>query len=184
MPIPVLETARLRLRPARRTDYAPHVAMWADPRTTAFIGGTPRAPDDSWRRLLGGMGMWEVLGYGYWIFADRDSDALIGTGGLAWFARGVPELEGVPEAGWALSPDHWGKGLATEAMAAVFRWADAHLSDPVSRCIIDPDNAESAHVAAKLGFARIGHNRDAIGPIDIWERPRGAQPDPNRAVTS
>src|SRR3546814_1134990 len=96
------------------------------------------------------------MGFGYWVFADRASDALIGMGGLSYFGRGIPELEGVPEAGWAFDADHWGAGYATEAMTAALGWADAHLEAADVRCIIDPGNKASERVAAKLGFKRIG----------------------------
>src|SRR3546814_2976606 len=75
--------------------------MWADARVTRFIGGEPRAPDVSWGKFLSSAGLWPVMGFGYWVFADRASDALIGMGGLSYFGRGIPELEGRPEAGWA-----------------------------------------------------------------------------------
>lgn len=169
---PTLETARLRLRPARFDDSHAHIAMWADERVTRFIGGNPRAPDESWRRLLAAAGMWPLLGYGYWVFADRASDRLIGMGGLAWFARGSAELEGVPEAGWALDADHWGQGLATEAMSAALAWADAHLDVPETRCIINPGHGASETVAARLGFARIGEGRAAGDPVNIYSRQR------------
>src|SRR3546814_3070773 len=78
------------------------------------------------------------MGYGYWVFADRADDRLVGMGGLAYFCRGIAELEGFPEAGWAFDADHWGAGLATEAMGAALGWADAHLDAAEVRCIIDP----------------------------------------------
>ncbi len=99
--------------------------MWADARVTRFIGGEPRAPDVSWGKFLSSAGLWPVMGFGYWVFADRATDALVGMGGLSYFGRGIPELEGVPEAGWAFDADHWGAGYATEAMRAVLGWADA-----------------------------------------------------------
>src|SRR3546814_8066897 len=67
-------------------------------------------------KFLGAAGLWPVMGYGYWVFADRADDRLVGMGGLAYFCRGIAELEGFPEAGWAFDADHWGAGLATEAM--------------------------------------------------------------------
>jgi RimJ/RimL family protein N-acetyltransferase len=113
------------------------------------------------------------MGYGYWVFADRASDQLIGVGGLSYFARDIPELEGYPEAGWALSPAHWGDGYATEAMAAVLAWSDRHLPSPEVRAIIEPSHGASLRVAEKLGFRRIGdcHYGDSL--LDIVARPRG-----------
>lgn len=166
----MIETPRLRLRPHRLSDKADHVAMWADERVTRFIGGQPRSEDVSWTKFLAAAGLWPVMGFGYWVFADKASDRLIGMGGLSYFARGVPELEGVPEAGWAFDADHWGQGLATEAMAAALAWADSNLDAPEIRCIINPGHAASERVAAKLGFAKIGEHLMEPDPVNVWGR--------------
>ena len=170
--IPTLTTPRLRLRPPRADDRADHVAMWADRRVTEFIGGEPRPADVSWTKQLAGAGLWPVMGFGYWVFADRASDRLIGMGGLAFFGRGIAELDGVPEAGWAFDADHWGQGLATEAMHAVLHWADMALDHGETRCIIDAGNRASERVAAKLGYAPHGTS-DALGHVvTVFRRPR------------
>ena len=170
---PTLETERLCLRAARFADKDVHIAMWADARVTRFIGGEPRTPDMSWAKFLSAAGLWPVMGFGYWVFADRASDTLVGMGGLSYFCRGIPELEGLPEAGWAFDADHWGAGYATEAMTAALGWADANLDAKEVRCIIDPGNRASERVSEKLGFRRIGDS-DALGEVvAIYARPRG-----------
>lgn len=170
---PAIETERLRLRPHRLSDKDVHIAMWADERVTRFIGGEPRAPDVSWGKFLGSAGLWPVMGFGYWVFADKATDRLIGQGGLSYFCRGIAELENVPEAGWAFDADHWGAGYATEAMRAIFAWSDANLAAREIRCIIDPGNEASERVSAKLGFRRIGES-DALGHVvAIYSRPKG-----------
>jgi RimJ/RimL family protein N-acetyltransferase len=171
---PTIETPRLRLRPHRLSDKADHVAMWADERVTRFIGGQPRSEDVSWTKFLAAAGLWPVMGFGYWVFADKVSDKLIGMGGLSYFARRVPELEGVPEAGWAFDADHWGQGLATEAMAAALGWADCNLDAPEIRCIINPGHGASERVAEKLGFAMIGEHAMEPDPVNVWGRVKRA----------
>ena len=157
---PTLHTDRLTLRPLSLADWEAYAAAWADPRLTAFIGGQPRTRTESWGKFLQGIGLWPLFGYGYWSFVDRESGAFLGNGGLASFERGLPDLAGYPEAGWAFVPDAWGRGLATEAMAAILGWADEVLGRPEIRCIIDPGNAASQRVAAKLGF-------EAMGEVDF-----------------
>ncbi len=169
--IPVIETERLRLRAPVLGDFEAYATMWADPRVTAFIGGTPRTRNESWNRFIGMHGLWALCGFGYWLFADRKTDALVGVGGLANFERGIPLLDGMPEAGWAVAPDRWGQGLVTEAMQAALRWSDTVLRAPAVRCIIDPGHGASEHVAAKLGFIRIGQGEHADHPINVYARP-------------
>ena len=116
---PSLTTERLSIEPMSLAHWEDYAATWADPRMTEFIGGDPRNRNLSWGKMLQGIGLWSLFGYGYWSFVERASGKFVGNGGLAQFERGIPELEGYPEAGWAFAADAWGKGYATEAMTEV-----------------------------------------------------------------
>jgi len=150
---PELRTERLVLRGHTRADLEECAAMWGDPRVTRYIGGRPSTEEEAWARVLRYSGLWALLGYGYWVVRERDSGRFVGDVGLGDFHREItPALGEVPEAGWVLSPSAHGRGFATEAVRAVLAWADAHLPDPRTVCLIDPDNAASLHVAEKCGF--------------------------------
>ncbi len=168
---PILTTERLSIEPMALAHWEDYAAAWADPRMTEFIGGEPRNRNTSWGKFLQGMGLWSLFGYGYWSFVERESGKFIGNGGLAQFERGIPELDGFPEAGWAFAPDAWGKGYATEAMAAILEWADTAMLGEI-RCIIDPGNAASHNVATKLGFAKFAESHDVMGELFIYRRDR------------
>jgi RimJ/RimL family protein N-acetyltransferase len=170
---PILTTERLMITPLSREHWEAFAAAWADPRMTKFIGGNPRTRNESWGKFLQGIGLWSLFDYGYWAFVDRETGDFLGNGGLAQFERGISELEGFPEAGWSFVPDAWGHGLATEAMSAILAWADATLSEPEIRCIIDPDNTASHNVAAKLGFTKIAESSDVIGDVFVYSRRSG-----------
>ena len=167
---PLLETEHLLVAPMTLGHWEDYAAAWADPELTTFIGGQPRSRTESWGKFLQGFALWQLFGYGYWAFIDRQTGKFLGNGGLAQFERGIPELVGYPEAGWAFVPGTWGKGYATEAMAAILGWADRELGQEI-RCIIDPGNVASRRVASKLGFVEIGINEAALGhPIHIYAR--------------
>ena len=167
---PTLSTDRLLVTALSLQHWEAFAEAWADPRMTEFIGGTPRTRNESWGKFLQGIGLWSLFGYGYLAFVDRETGAFLGNGGLAQFERGVPEIEGFPEAGWSFTPDSWGRGLATEGMSAILAWADATLNEPEIRCMIDPDNAASHNVASKLGFSKIAESRDVIGNVFVYSR--------------
>jgi len=169
---PTLQTDRLILRPHGVADYPACCALWADADVVRHIGGSPQDAQAVWFRLLRYAGMWSLLGYGMWVMEDRATGTLIGEAGLLSAARGLPELEGVPEAGWVLGPQAWGRGLATEAMTAVLGWADANLDAAKIRCIIGPDNGASIKVAGKLGFAEFGDAMLAGKAIRLFDRRR------------
>lgn len=169
---PVLETPRLILRPHRVEDYAACRRLWADADVVRFIGGTPQDAQAVWFRLLRYAGMWALLGYGMWVIEDRESGAFLGEAGLLSAERGLPELAGVPEAGWVLGPQAWGRGIATEAMSAVLEWADVHAHAPSIRCIVEPDNLPSIKVAEKLGFSALVDTLYGGKPTRVFDRPR------------
>lgn len=92
--IPVIETERLRLRAPVIGDFEAYAAMWADERVTAYIGGKPRTRTESWARFIGMHGLWALCGYGYWLFADRQTNALVGVGDLPVSNAPSPSLRG------------------------------------------------------------------------------------------
>jgi len=168
---PTLETARLRIAPLEAARFDQHVANMTDPRVIQWLGlNGPQERIETWRRFCQGAGLWPLLGYGYWGVIERATDRMIGLGGIARFERGLPPLEGYPEAGWAFAQDAWGQGIASEFLAAVFAWADATHDMPEIRCIIAPENIASIRVAEKQGFVLINRTIDAHGPIGVYAR--------------
>lgn len=127
---------------------------------------------DIWFRLLRYGGMWPMQGYGFWVFEDRVTGEFLGEGGLMDARRDIAGLQDIPEAGWALMPHAAGRGIATEAMSAVLDWADAHVSADRTGCIIDPGNAASLRVAAKLGYVEAGRPAFRGEPIVLLHRSR------------
>ncbi len=151
---PVLETARLTLRPLRADDLPAHAAAMGDAETVRFLGGTPFTREDTWRKMLTGPAMWDWLGYGYWTAERREDGRAIGQIGFADFKRDIaPSVEGIPEMGWVFARDVGGEGYASEGAAAALDWADRVLQAREIVAIIDPDNARSIRIAEKSGFA-------------------------------
>ena len=97
-------------------------------------------------------GQWELRGTGNWALEDKESGALIGRAGLH-----NPEREDWPgvEVGWALHPDKWGLGYATEAGAESIRYAFEDLDEDCLFSTILPDNHRSQSVAKRLGFVLV-----------------------------
>ncbi len=178
MKAPQLITDRLVLRAFRRDDFQPYAAMWGDERVTAFIGGDPKPRDAAWRRFCQGAGLWSLIGYGYWLIVKRDTDIMVGAGGFANFERGIAELDGFPEAGWAFTADSWGKGYASEAVTAMLAWSDGALPGQEVRCIIDHGNIPSRRVAKKCGFVQIADIEAAIGAVTVFGRVAGGPVTP------
>ncbi len=106
------------------------------------------------------------------IWADERTVRFIGEAG---FLEGIREIEppfiGIPEAGWVLAPEAWGRGLASEAVAAITKWGDAEFGDLGMVCIIEPSHTASCRVAEKAGFKLKAETTYFDEPILIYERP-------------
>jgi len=168
---PVLETARLTLRPFRADDVDAQAAMMGDAQVMRHIGGEPLPREESWRKLLCGAGMWSLFGFGYWAVERRADRAMIGQIGFADFKRGIaPAIENIPEMGWLFAAEASGQGHATEAGRAALDWIDAALAPGEVAAIIDAANAGSIRVAEKLGFAAREEARYRGEPILLFRR--------------
>jgi len=153
--VPVIETERLRLRAHCADDHAECLAIWSDPEVTRYIGGRPFTSEEVWKRLLQYVGLWSLLGYGYWAVEEKATGRYIGDIGFADFMRDMePSLRGMLEFGWVLAPHAHGKGYASEAVAAAVAWGERHFPALHAVCIISPENLPSIRVAEKAGFRR------------------------------
>lgn len=169
-----LETPRLRLRMFEERDLDAYARMCANPEVMQFLGGRPLDRADTWRQIATYLGHWQMRGFGLFATELKDSGTFIGRIGL-WYPHGWPALE----IGWAVDRPYWGNGYATEAGAAVVRWAFEELDLPRLASLIHPDNTVSIRVAEKLGGSR-GESIELAGAptwiytIDRrhWERQR------------
>ena len=147
-----------------------------DPEVVRHLGGTPFSREDAWRRLLCAPGLWNLLGYGYWAVEERGSGAYVGQIGFADFKRDMtPNIEGLPEMGWILTPAMHGKGYATEAVGAAIAWADEVLKARELTAIIDHANTPSIRVAEKSGFVKQAEGTYKTWPTLIYRREPAAR---------
>lgn len=74
----------------------------------------------------------------------------------------------LPEVGFLIHPDHWGKGYAHEAMAAVI--AHIFATHDLDRLVAeaDPRNAASLGLLAKLGFVETHRAERTMQWRDEW----------------
>lgn len=155
----VLSTSRLTLRPPVEADLDGWARFDADPSATAFFGG-PGARADSWRGLATAAGMWALRGASLFSVIETGTGRWVGRVG-PW----IPEGALGTEIGWAIAPEAWGRGYATEAAARIVDWAFEALGwTDVIHCI-DASNSPSIAVAERLGSAWLREDREADGKI-------------------
>ena len=148
--LPVLTTARLRLRPLRRgTDDEALFAVYGDARVMRHASDPPFTSladvarlHDSVERLLAAQLSFE------WAVAMRADDRLIGTCGLHGFDWPLHQAE----VGCLLAQAHWGQGLMSEALRALMAHAAGTLGLHTLLADIDADNLRSQRLFSALGF--------------------------------
>jgi len=171
MAIPIIETARLILRPHRMEDFEPCAAMWALPEVVRYVGGKPLTGEEVWARILRYAGHWQWMGFGFWALEEKSTGVFAGDLGFAEFKRDIePPIQGIPEIGWVLDPRAQGRGYATEAVRAIVAWGDTHFDAARTICLIHPDNAPSLRVAEKCRYREFCRTTYKSAPTIILER--------------
>jgi ribosomal-protein-alanine N-acetyltransferase len=165
----------VRIGPEHQTELE---ALLGDARVGATLGGT-RTPEEVAGQIAAHAAHWDAHGFGYWMFRDLDG-VPVARGGLGATDVGGP---GGVEVGWAVMPERWGQGYATELGAAAIAVAFDRLglSEVVSYTMVE--NRASQRVMEKLGFA---YEREVVhaGLPHVLYRLRTSSPPPPASASS
>lgn len=141
-----IETPRLLLRQFKETDWQDLHNYYSSPEATQFTVGRAFTEGETWRTLCSMIGHWQLRGYGPYAIEEKVSGAVIGTAGF-WYPNDWPE----PEIKWALAPDYWGKGFASEAARAVQEVGAQLFPDKPLISFIHSNNKPSIQLALAVG---------------------------------
>ena len=144
---PVLVTDRLVLRPYRAEDAADLLDWLGDFEVSRWLARVPHPyrPADAEAFVAAGMTGGDVLGFAITL----DGDRLIG-------AVGLDDLSGAPTLGYWLGRYHWGRGLMTEAAAAVVAHAVGPMGLTALHSGVFAGNTASLAIQKRLGFEIVG----------------------------
>ncbi|MET0133721.1 MAG: GNAT family N-acetyltransferase [Kibdelosporangium sp.] len=150
-PQPTLRTERLVIRPLRESDRSDVRDVFSDASLVRYLSSDAQQPgwiDSMIDHRLGYNG---PAGMGHWAFIEDDT--LVGIGHLrpSWELPG-----GVAEIGWYLGRDHQGRGLATEAAAALLSHGLYTLRVPSVWALVHKANKASLRLTERLGFLDVG----------------------------
>ncbi|WP_404451525.1 GNAT family N-acetyltransferase [Virgibacillus necropolis] len=87
-----------------------------------------------------------------WGIIWKETNAFIGTIGL----NNLSNWSKRAEIGYELHPDHWRKGITTEAIEAVLNYAFHNLGLFRMGAVTFPDNVSSNNLLEKIGFTKEG----------------------------
>jgi len=156
---PILHTERLTLRAPRLEDTEALFAYASDPEVTRHLTwDTHRSVEDSEEFLRVAIRGYADGGLPRWAIVHRGDGAFIGTCG---YVAHSPEHHRA-HIGYALSRAYWGRGLATEVVAAIVRFGfeALGLNKVVASCF--PENTASESVMLKAGMSYEGTLREHL----------------------
>jgi RimJ/RimL family protein N-acetyltransferase len=162
-----LRTPRLTLRPAGPDDLADLVALDQDPEVMRYVGSPPgvKSPAETEARArlrIEQSAREEPALLGFWRIESRDDGAFLGVGALLRMPEGHDVADGAAppggdvEVAYRLARAAWGRGIATEAAAALVAHGLHTLGLPRLVAVTYPENHASQRVLDKLGFERRG----------------------------
>jgi RimJ/RimL family protein N-acetyltransferase len=144
-----IETTRLVLRPPEPADVQEIFDRYAsDPDVTRYLGWPRHRSLADTQAFIGfSAAEWERWPAGPYLIRSRDDDRLLGGTGLGF------ERETIASTGYVLATDAWGRGYATEALAAMVELAGA-IGVTRLYALCHPDHRASQRVLEKCGFVR------------------------------
>lgn len=148
----VFETERLRMRKPIADDADRLYALTEGEEMRTFLAMPEPNRTENLNRLLRNAGSWLLFGYGIAMVEEKASGDFVGTCGIFRVDRGHGDDFNIPEAGWIIDQNHWGKGYATEAMQGAIQWFEGEFGKQPLGCMIEFGNVASDKVARKLGF--------------------------------
>jgi len=140
----------LLLRPPRQTDLTAVVAACTDPEIPRFIPFIPAAYSEQDGRawLANVERKWRDSDERTFAIVEHKSDRLLGVVTIRLWDGG--------SIGFWLGREARAKGVMTEAVKAVVKWARSEHAIERLYIITHPDNVASQRVAEKAGFIRVG----------------------------
>ena len=166
----LFETPRLIGRQLAAVDTDALFQVYGDKDAMRWVGdGEPLPREDCVRWVEVTENNYARRGYGMSALVLRESGAVIGFCGLVH-----PGGQEAVEIKYALVRDHWGQGLATEAVGAMLAYGAQAFE--LSRVIatIYPENLASQRVLEKVGMRVLedrGNDDGSITRLLVWERP-------------
>jgi RimJ/RimL family protein N-acetyltransferase len=161
---PRLRGRRLQLRGPVAADAPALFALFSDPQVMRYWSRPPMTTLGEAQGLVGEMlDGFEHRNILNWMVSTRDDDHVIGTCTLFR----IDARHRHAEIGYALRSDHWGRGLAREAVSLVLDWAFRTLDLQRVEADIDPRNEGSRQLLLRLGFASEGLLRQRFFVGDV-----------------
>jgi len=152
-----LQSKRLTYIRYTSNDFEEYKRQAMDPEVMKYINGKPCTEEEAkekWQKIMTANSMDDILGYYSVRFTENNE--ILGLAKLLYYGseNGFKDGKetGTAEVGYALFPEFWGKGYATEITKFFTEFAKSfdRIKEVVG--IINPENKASKRVLEKCGY--------------------------------
>lgn len=166
---PIIETARLSLRPLTFADTNAVYQHFSDDEVTRFMGIDSLASLDQAREIIA----FHLRDSGCrWGLFNKVRGDLLGTCGYHCWVQGE---DSTAEIGYDLGKAYWGQGLMQEGLRAIISLGFEMMGLQRIDASIERENQRSIRLLTKLGFHRELQERDGLLLFSIrradWAEP-------------
>ena len=158
---PTITTDRLFLRQFKKSDSQAVFNIFSqDIVTKYYILDTMKKIEQAKKLVASNIGLYgKKAGIRWAIVMKGKQDSVIGSAGFGSPNRKFHSIE----IGYSLHPDYWGKGIMTEALAAIFEHSfsqDFFMHLNRIEALVELGNKASTALLKKLGFQEEGIRRE------------------------
>ena len=150
-PIATLTTARLLAEAITPLHFHDLHRLLSDPQVmkTLSADGKPLSEEATREQIEQNIDHWQQHGFGLWVFHRKSDGVFIGRGGLKTYQIDGKDVIGLA---YAVMPDYWNRGFATEMAQASLEVGFEHLGFSEIGSWTLPVNLASQRVMEKLGI--------------------------------
>ena len=161
---PLFESNRLVVRRWLPSDVNAIFEVYSDPDVARWIGDSSPITQEQSRAWLGVTNS-NYVQRGYGMFAIQDKE----TGDIAGFVGLVhPDGQDDAEIKYAFCQSHWGRGFASEVVAATVSYVSNTLHLPKIIATVAPKNRASQRVLEKADFVFVRERKDEDGDTEYY----------------
>ena len=156
---PVLETERLVLREITPEDAGDLYRIFSDEEAMRYWSCRPFTSSRQAEGLIESMAQAFQQGAGiHWAITWRDEGRLIGKCGYNEWRKAHRR----GDISYIIARDQWGKGLVSEALAAILKYGFNQMNLHSIEAGVTPGNDGSTRMLQRLGFRLEGHLKESF----------------------
>ena len=148
-----LETSKLYLRPVKQGDEKPLFSLYSNPNVMRYIyDGSLFSETKTRKRVEHFTRAWQQHEFGFWVFLDKASRAVVGYGGFRYFEDDREQFKDQIELCYMLDEPFWGQGYASELVVTMVQTGLDHGFTSMMATIL-AENIASQCVVEKAGLS-------------------------------